>query len=274
MYRKLVFVLTMFAVAFGSLSQAQAALASAHPAARVASAAHAGTRASIARHSATGAVRPATATRPMAPGANLRTEERQVSPHLGTGRRATGTASAPTITSAASLAAPKITSAVPPSNGACQIFSISAVTTFTVGQYKSVNIHTPAGAAPQRGDRVRVRGGAVAADARALLQHREAAPHHTPAPRTQCSAVIPPTPTPAPSATLSSPPPLYPFHHTTSPHHLSPSTNLSPNTIHFTSFISPHHSTSPLTSNFFTSFFSSYLTNLSQSSSIFYFYIP
>ena len=77
MYRKLVFVLTMFAVAFGSLSQVQAALASSRPAAPVASAAHAGTPASIATHSATGAVRPATARRQMAHRARLRTEQKQ-----------------------------------------------------------------------------------------------------------------------------------------------------------------------------------------------------
>ncbi|MGO9382112.1 MAG: beta strand repeat-containing protein [Mycobacterium sp.] len=129
-------------MAIGSLSGAQAALASPRTPARVASAAHAGTTASIATHGATGAVRPAAARRPMAPGAGLRTEERQVSPSLGTGRRATETASAPTITSAASLAAPKNTSARALGNGACQIFSIPASATFTVGQPNSVNIYT------------------------------------------------------------------------------------------------------------------------------------
>ena len=142
MYRKLVFVLTMFAVAFGSLSQVQAALASPHPAARVASAAHAGTPASIAMHSATGAARAATAGRQMAHGARLLTEERQGSPPLSTGRRATGTASAPTITSAASLAAPKITNARASINGGCQIFAIPGSGTFTVGQSKTVPIFT------------------------------------------------------------------------------------------------------------------------------------
>ena len=126
MYRKLVFVLTMLAVAFGSLSQVQAALASSRPAAPVASAAHAGTRASIAAHSATGAVRPAAATRPMAHGAGLRTEERQVSLPLSTDRRATGTASAPTNTIV--IAPPSFTSA--------------ASTIFTVGQPGSFGITT------------------------------------------------------------------------------------------------------------------------------------
>ena len=82
MYRKLVFVLTMLAVAVGSLSQAQAALASPRPAG-VASAAHARQPASIATHSATGAVRPATAGHQMAPRARLRTEQKQGSLPLG-----------------------------------------------------------------------------------------------------------------------------------------------------------------------------------------------
>ena len=121
------FVLTMFAVAIGSLSQAQAALASPRLPTRVASAAHAWTTASIATHSATGAVRAAAATRPMAHSARLRTEERQGSLPLGGGRRATETASAPTIT------APKITSAGQVPNQACPFTSL-ALTTFTVGQ--------------------------------------------------------------------------------------------------------------------------------------------
>ena len=107
MYRKLVFVLTMFAVAFGSLSGVQAALASSRPAAPVASAAHAGTSASIATLRATGAVRAATAGRQMAHDARLRTEQRQGSLPLSGDRRATGTASAHKSTRPASLAAPK-----------------------------------------------------------------------------------------------------------------------------------------------------------------------
>ena len=91
MHRKLVFVLTMFAVAIGSLSQAQAALASPRLPARVASAAHAWTSASITTHSATGAVRAAAARRPMAHDARLRTEEKQGSLPLGGDRRATQT---------------------------------------------------------------------------------------------------------------------------------------------------------------------------------------
>ena len=136
MYRKLVFVLTIFAVAFGSLSQVQAALATQRPAAPVASAAHAGTPASIAKH-ATSAVRPATARRAIAHSARLRTEQKQGSlplsekqgslPQAGD-RRATERASAPEITSAPSLAAPSITSA--------------ASTTFTVGQAGSFTVTT------------------------------------------------------------------------------------------------------------------------------------
>jgi len=121
MYRKLVFVLAMFAVAFGSLSQVQAALASPR------------LPGSIATHSATGAVRAAAATRPMAHRARLRTEEKQGSLPTGGDRRATETASAPRITSAASLAAPKITSAALPVDQACHITS-AAVATFAVGQ--------------------------------------------------------------------------------------------------------------------------------------------
>ena len=126
MYRKLVFVLTMFAVAFGSLSGAQAALASPHQPARVASAAHASTAASIAPHSAKGAVRAAAARRPMAHGAHLRTQEKQGSLSLGRGRRATETASAPTIISAPSLTTPKITSP------AAATFTVGKAGTFTV----------------------------------------------------------------------------------------------------------------------------------------------
>ena len=129
MYRKLVFVLTMFAVAFGSLSQVQAALASPRPAARVASAAHAGTPASIATHSATGAVRPATARRPMAHGARLRTEQRQgslsLSRRIGERRERPRR---PRTPAPPSLAAPEITSA--------------ASTTFTVGQAGSFTVTT------------------------------------------------------------------------------------------------------------------------------------
>ena len=121
MYRKLVFVLTMFAVTFGSLSQVQAALATQRPAAPVASVAHAGTPASIATHGATGAVRPAAAGRPMAHDARLRTEQRQGSLRLGGDRRATGTTSAPTITSARRQ-----------SNTACSITGPES-TTFTTG---------------------------------------------------------------------------------------------------------------------------------------------
>jgi hypothetical protein len=72
MYRKLVFVLTMFAVAFGSLSQAQAALASPR------------LPGSIATHSATGAVRAAAATRQIAHGARLRTEAPGITSPAGT----------------------------------------------------------------------------------------------------------------------------------------------------------------------------------------------
>ena len=142
MYRKLVFVLTMFAVAFGSLSQVQAALATQRPAAPVASAAHAGTSASIATRSATGAVRAATAGRQMAHRARLRTEQRQGSLSLSGDRRATERASAPETTSAASLAVPKITGAHASSNGGCQIFAIPGSGTFTVGQFKTVPIFT------------------------------------------------------------------------------------------------------------------------------------
>ena len=129
MYRKLVFVLTMFAVAFGSLSGVQAALASSRLPARVASAAHAGTPASIAALHATGAVRAATAGRQMAHRTRLRTEERQGSQLLGGDRRATETASAPTNTSGLPIiAAPKITSATS--------------TTFTVGQAGTFTVTT------------------------------------------------------------------------------------------------------------------------------------
>ena len=128
MYRKLVFVLTMFAVAFGSLSGAQAALASSRLPARVASAAHAWTTASTATHHATGTVRAATATRQMAHRARLRTEQRQGSLSLSGDRRATERTSAPKITSAPSFAAPKITSA--------------DSTTFTVGQAGSFTVTT------------------------------------------------------------------------------------------------------------------------------------
>ena len=72
MYRKLVFVLTMFAVAFGSLSQVQAALATPR------------LPGSIATHSATGAVRAAAATRQIAHGARLRTEAPGITSPAGT----------------------------------------------------------------------------------------------------------------------------------------------------------------------------------------------
>ena len=121
MYRKLAFVLTIFALAIGSLSQAQAALASPR------------LPGSIAIHRATGAVRAAAATRQMAHGARLRTEEKQGSRPLGRGRRATETASAPKITSAASLAAPQNTRVGLPISQACRITS-TAVATFAVGQ--------------------------------------------------------------------------------------------------------------------------------------------
>ena len=139
MHRKLVFVLAMFAVAIGSLSQAQAALASQRLPARVASAAHAGTPASIATHSATRAVRAAAATRQIAHGARLRTEQKQGSLPTGGDRRATETASAPQLTSAASLAAPKITSVGLPVSRACQI-TISGSTIFIVGQFGSFTV--------------------------------------------------------------------------------------------------------------------------------------
>ena len=127
MYRKLVFVLTMLAVAFGSLSQVQAALASSRPAAPVASAAHAGKPASIATHNATSAVRPTTATRPTARGARLRTEQRQGSlPQTGD-RRATERASAHKSTNT-TIAPPAITSA--------------DSATFTVGQFGTFPITT------------------------------------------------------------------------------------------------------------------------------------
>ena len=129
MHRKLVFVLAMFAVAFGSLSQAQAALASAR------------LPGSIATHSATGAVRAAAATRQIAHGARLRTEEKQGSRTLGRDRRATETASAPKVTSAASLAVPKNTRVGLPTSQACQITS-PAVATFAVGQAGTFTVTT------------------------------------------------------------------------------------------------------------------------------------
>jgi hypothetical protein len=141
MHRKLVFVLAMFAVAIGSLSQAQAALASQRLPARVASAAPAGTPASIATHSATRAVRAAAATRQMAHGARLRTEEKQGSQPLGRGQRATETPSAPQITSAARLAAPKNTRVGLPISQACQITSADSVT-FAVGQAGTFTVTT------------------------------------------------------------------------------------------------------------------------------------
>ena len=150
MYRKLVFVLTMFAVAFGSLSQVQAALASSRPAARVASAAHAGTPASIATLRATGAVRAATAGRQMAHGARLRTEQRQGSLSLSGDRRATGRASAPKTTRPPPWPHPRSPAPI----------SIPAAT-FTVGQSTRLHLyrhddrdaphaHCPTGAPPCR----------------------------------------------------------------------------------------------------------------------------
>ena len=141
MYRKLVFVLTMFAVAFGSLSQVQAALATQRPAAPVASAAHAGTPASIATHSATSAVRPATARRAngawRAPsnGTKTRIPAPRAANDGDTGlgahdRRATETASAP-----------KITSARAPMQRACRSPALDS-TTFTVGQPGSFTVTT------------------------------------------------------------------------------------------------------------------------------------
>ena len=134
MHRKLVFVLAMFAVAIGSLSQAQAALASPRP------------PGSIATHGATGAVPAAAATRQIAHGARLRTEEKQGSLPTGGDRRATETASAPQLTSAASLASPKITSGGLPVSRACQI-TISGSTIFIVGQFGSFTV-TVTGAPP------------------------------------------------------------------------------------------------------------------------------
>ena len=107
MYGKLAFVLTMLAVAVGSLSQAQAALASPRP------------PGSTATHSA---------TRPMAPPARLRTQEKQGSRPPGRDRRATETPSAPHITSAGL-----------PISQACQI-TISGSTIFTVGQGQAGSI--------------------------------------------------------------------------------------------------------------------------------------
>ena len=130
-------VLTMFAVAIGSLSQAQAALASQRLPARAASASHAGTPASIA----TRAVRAAAATRQMAPRTRLRTQEKQGSLPLGRDQRATETPSAPQLTSAASLAAPKITSVGLPVGQACQI-TRSGSTTFIVGQPGTFTVTT------------------------------------------------------------------------------------------------------------------------------------
>ena len=116
MHRKLVFVLAMFAVAFGSLSQVQAALASPRP------------TGSIATDSATGAVQAVAVTRPIAHGARLRTEEKQVSLPTGGDRRATETPSAPHITSVGL-----------PVSRACQITS-SGSTIFIVGQFGSFTI--------------------------------------------------------------------------------------------------------------------------------------
>ena len=127
MYGKLAFVLTMLAVAVGSLSQAQAALASPRP------------TGSTATHSATDAVPAAAATRQIAPRTRLRTQEKKGSRPLSRDRRATETASAPTIPSAASPAGPKITSVGLAVSRACQI-TISGSTIFTVGQFGSFTV--------------------------------------------------------------------------------------------------------------------------------------
>jgi large repetitive protein len=144
MYRKLVFVLTMFAVAFGSLGGAQAALASQSLPARVASAAHAWTTASTATHHATGTVRAATATRQMAHRARLRTEQRQGSLSLSGDRRATETASAPKITSAV-IAAPAITSADSATFTVGQVGSFTVTTTGTIPMLLSESGALPSG---------------------------------------------------------------------------------------------------------------------------------
>ena len=141
MYRKLVFVLTMFAVAIGSLSQAQAALASPRLPARVASAAHAGTPA-IYRHAQRDGRRPGSGRN--APNGAWRAPSngrKTRIPAPGQGRRATETTSAPKITSAASLAAPKNTSVGLPVSQACQITS-TAVATFAVGQAGTFTVTT------------------------------------------------------------------------------------------------------------------------------------
>ena len=109
MYGKLAFVLTMLAVAVGSLSQAQAALASPRP------------PGSTATHSA---------TRPMAPRARLRTQEKHGSLPTDGDRRATETPSAPHITSVGL-----------PVSRACQI-TISGSTIFIVGQFGSFTVTT------------------------------------------------------------------------------------------------------------------------------------
>ncbi len=129
MYGKLVFVLTMFAVAVGSLSQAQVALASPRP------------PGSIATHSATGAVRAAAATRKVAHDARLRTQQKQGSLPLGGDQRATEAPSAPQLTGAASLAAPKITSAALPVDQACELTSAGSAT-FSVGQPGTFTVTT------------------------------------------------------------------------------------------------------------------------------------
>ena len=119
------FVLTMFAVAFGSLSQVQAALASPRLPAPVASAAHAG---QIYRHAQCDGPRPGggrnapnSAWRALSNGTKTRI------PAPGQGSAATETPSAPKITSAAPLAAPR---------NAAQARQITspAGTTFTAGQ--------------------------------------------------------------------------------------------------------------------------------------------
>ena len=136
MYRKLVFVLTMLAVAFGSISQAQGALASPRQPARVASAAHAWTAASIAKHSPTGPAGAAAASRQTAHRPRLRTGGEQGSLPLSSGRRTTKTASAPRSPGPPPwprLSTPATAPPSPRTLAACVITS-AASTTFTVGQ--------------------------------------------------------------------------------------------------------------------------------------------
>ena len=130
MYGKLVFVLAMFAVAVGSLSQAQVALAS--PRARP------DLSPRTARRAPSGQ-RPQRAK--VAHDARLRTQQKQGSLPLGGDQRATEAPSAPQLTGAASLAAPKITSAALPVDQACQITSAGSAT-FSVGQPGTFTVTT------------------------------------------------------------------------------------------------------------------------------------